>query len=222
MRRGRPIFFLLLAVALLAGGQVLRVRAGLEYDAASLRAWVAGHGLLAPVIFIAMVACRQFLLLPSALLLPAGGLLFGGLMGSILGAIGLTASAAITFALARGIGGDRVRARVARRFPTLDRYIGSAGPLVVFLTVAYPAGVMTAAFWAAGFSTLPVGPLLLAVAAGGLIRAGSYAFFGATLLDVGSPAFWTATVVLGATLLAPLAHPRLRRYLVRPAGPPSA
>lgn len=220
--RLRPFLFLLLAVALVGAGQAVRAGTGIEYDTGSLQDWVRARGWLGPVLFVVMVACRQFLLVPSALLLSAGGLLFGVVMGSILGAMGLVGSAAITFALARGIGGERARTWVSQNLPAVDRYIGSAGPLLVFLTVAYPAGLMTAVFWAAGFSSVRVAPLLLAVAGGGLIRSASYSFFGATLLDIGSPMFWVATVVLGATCLLPLAHPGLRRRILRPADPPIA
>jgi len=93
---------------------------------------------------------------------------------------------------------------------------------VVFATVAYPAGLMTPVFWAAGFSSMRFAGLLVAVALGGIIRAASYSFFGSTLLDIGSTAFWLATLALGAAVLLPLAHPGFRRRLLRPAGPPNA
>ena len=218
--RTKTLFFLLLGGLLVGAGQILRARAGLELDPDAVQRWVATQGWFAPVAFTLLVAGRQFVLLPSALLLTAGGLLFGAFEGTLLGAMGLVGSAAFTFFLARGIGGERVRARLSKNFPTVDRYVESAGPWLVFATVAYPAGPMTAVFWAAGFSSVRIVPLLVAVAAGGLIRAASYSFFGATLLDFGSPTFWIAAVVLGAGLLLPLLHPGLRRRLLRPAAPP--
>lgn len=220
--RRRGVRFLLLAIVLLGLGQVVRSWAGLELDTESLRSWVEQRGWLGPAVFVGLVACRQFLLLPSAVLLTAGGLLFGVVSGSVLGAIGLVASAAITFVLARGMGGEVVRHHVAKRAPALERYIDAAGPPVVFLTVAHPAGLMTAVFWAAGFSSVRILPLLLAVAAGGAIRAASYSFFGSTLLHVGSREFWLASGLLGAAFLLPLLHSGIRRRLLKPGGRPSA
>lgn len=220
--RFRPVLFLLLAVGLLVGGQWLRAAAGIEFAADSVRAWVEQQGWMGPVLFIGLVAGRQFILLPSALLLSAGGLVFGGVLGTLFGAIGLVGSAVTTFGLARGLGGEKVKAQVAARFPLLDRYIESAGPLLVFLTIAYPAGPMTAVFWAAGFSSVRLASLLVAVSLGGLIRSAAYSFFGAALTDVGSPAFWIASVGLGLALVVPMAHPGLRRRLFRPEARPTA
>ena len=65
--RLRPLGFLLLAVGLVAVGQAIRTRAGIELDPESLQAWVRARGWLGPVLFVLMVAFRQFLLVPSAL-----------------------------------------------------------------------------------------------------------------------------------------------------------
>lgn len=220
--RARPIAVLVLAASLLLAGQWLRARAGLEFDADSIRLWVERQGWLAPILFVLMIAGRQFILIPSGFLLAAGGLLFGTFVGTLLGTIGLVLSAVLTFLLARGLGGDRVRNRIAGRFPTFDRYVESTGPLVVFLSIAYPAGPMTAVFWAAGFSSVRLAALMIAVAGGGFVRAGAYSFFGATLTDVGSPLFWAAAAFLLLTIVVPLAHPGLRRRLFRPdVAPPS-
>ncbi len=220
--RSRPIFFLALAAVLLLGGQWLRVQAGIEFDAESVRAWVERQGILAPLLFVLLVAGRQFVLIPSAFILSAGGLLFGAWIGTVLGAIGLVGSAVVTFVIARGLGGDRVRSRIAGRFPMFDRYVESTGPLLVFMTIAYPAGPMTLVFWAAGFSSLRFASLIAAVASGGLVRSGAYSFFGSTLADAGSSTFWLATVVLGLALVVPLAHSGLRRRLFKPVSRPSA
>ncbi len=221
-RSARPIFFLALAVALLLGGQWLRAQAGLTLDAESIREWVEQRGWLGPFLFILLLSFRQFVLVPSGFVLAAGGLLFGVLVGTALGTIGLAGSAVVSFLLARGLGGEKVRAHIAHRYPTLDRYVESTGPLLVFMTIAYPAGPMTLVSWAAGMSSVRLAPLMVGVVFGSMVRAGAYSFFGATLTDVGSTTFWVATTVLTLALVVPVAHPRLRRRLFRREGQPSA
>lgn len=200
-------------LALIGVGQVLRDQSGVQLDPESLQAFVKAQGWLAPIIFVLIVSLRQFFLVPSALVLTAGGLLFGAVVGSVLGAAGLFVSTLFLFAIARGVAGETTRKRLAERFPRIDRSVGSTGPLLVFLTLAYPLGAITAVALAAGFSSIRVGPLAAAAALGGVVRASTYSFVGSTLLDVGSRSFWIAVVLLAVVTLLPLVHRGTRRRL---------
>jgi uncharacterized membrane protein YdjX (TVP38/TMEM64 family) len=75
-------------------------------------------------------------------------------------------------------------------------------------------GVMTPLYFAAGLSRIRLGPFVAACALAGPFRGGLYAWFGAQLLDPGSPRFWLATGALVAAALLPLAHPRVRAWLL--------
>lgn len=207
-----------IVLALIGSGQVLRDQSGVELNPESLQAFVKAQGWLAPIIFVLLVSLRQFLLVPSALLLTAGGLLFGAFMSSVLGAAGLFVSTLFLFAIARGVAGETTRKHLAERFPRIDRSVGSTGPFLVFFTMAYPLGAITAVALAAGFSSIRVGPLAAAAALGGIVRASTYSFVGSTLLDVGSRSFWIAVGFLALVTLLPLAHRGTRRRLFQPQG----
>ena len=95
----------LVAVALLAGNEI-RERIGVvEYSTDSLQAYIATLGLLAPIAFTTLVVFRQFLLLPSSLVLTAGGAVFGTSLGGALGGLGIALSGMLMFGIARGIAG---------------------------------------------------------------------------------------------------------------------
>lgn len=199
--------------ALVLGGRAVRASLGIELDAGSIQGVVAALGWKGPAIFVGLVTFRQFLLLPSALVLPAGGVVFGALEGTLLGALGIVLSAGIKYGLARALGRDWLRARFGAAVDAFERHAAAAGPLVVGVATAHPIGPMSPIYWGAGFAAVPVLGFLLAVVLAAPVRAFTYAFFGSTLLDPGTPRFWIATFVLLAVALLPLAHAGFRARL---------
>ena len=74
-------------------------------------------------------------------------------------------------------------------------------------------GPMSPFHWAAGLSSIPWLPFLVAIGVAGCLRAFAYAYFGSTLLEAGSTEFFGATAFLVAVALLPLAHRGVRRRL---------
>jgi uncharacterized membrane protein YdjX (TVP38/TMEM64 family) len=214
LRRARAAALLLLLAAALLAGYRMRSDLGVEWSVESIRAAVRGFGLAAPLLFVALVAFRHFLFLPSMAVLTAAGLIFGGVLGTLLASLGILISALLYFAAARGLGREWLRPHLAGRLEEFERRIEGVGPLLIGLATAHPLGPMSPFHWGAGLSSLRastfVGVMLLAAP----VRAGAFAFFGANLADVGSEQFWLATALLLAAALLPLAHPGLRRRLI--------
>jgi len=202
------------ALLLVGAGHRFRASAGIGLSPESLRAYVQEVGPIAPAVFLGMVTFRSVLLLPSAVVLTAGGLLFGAPLGALIGGLGLVASALWCFAAARWMGRDWVQSRIPERLRPLEERAESIGPPVIGLATAHPMGVMTPLYFAAGLSRIRLAPFLVACAIAGPFRAGLYAWFGAQLLDFGSPRFWAATGALVAAAVLPLLHPRVRRWLL--------
>ena len=171
---------------------------------------------MAPASFVALVTFRHFLLLPSALVLSAGGVCFGVTHGALLGATGVALSGLGQFAIVRGVRPEYVLSRLGRPMRRFSEIIERAGGWIVALATAHPASPMTAFHWGAGLTTMPVLVFAIALSLGAVIRSFAYAFFGSTLLDPGSPRFYVAGVVLITASLLPLAHPGLRRRLLSP------
>jgi uncharacterized membrane protein YdjX (TVP38/TMEM64 family) len=221
--------FAALVVALVLGGRAVRSSLGIELDASSIQGVVATLGWKGPAIFVFLVTFRQFLFLPSALVLPAGGVVFGALEGTLLGALGIVLSAGLKYGLARSLGRDWLRARFGAAVDAFERHAEAAGPLVVGVVTAHPIGPMGPIFWGAGFAAVPLLGFLVAVTIAAPVRAFIFSFFGSTLLDPGTPRFWIATIVLLAVALLPLAHAGFRARLMRvaragaaPSAPPPA
>jgi uncharacterized membrane protein YdjX (TVP38/TMEM64 family) len=227
MKRSLPLLLLALVVAAFVLGRTLRDRFGVELEPESVHVWVAGFGWKAPAIFIALVVFRGFLLLPSIVVLLAGGLCFGAPLGTILGTAGIWLSGLMYFVLARGIGREWIRRRFGKRLARFEHRVERAGPLIVALVTAYPGGPMSPFHAAAGLSSIRLGPFVVAVAVGGVIRAFAYSYFGSTLLDLGSMRFYAAAAIIAAVTILPFIHTGLRRRLFeetdergRPEGPP--
>lgn len=212
-RAALPILWVLvgLLASAFVAGRLLRENLGIEFSATAIHAWVNAFGWSSPACFVGLVTFRQFLLLPSAILLTVGGLCFGVLVGTALGATGILLSGLMNFVLARSMGRKWVQARYGRKLERLERRIESAGPFLVWVATAHPIGPMSPTHWAAGFSSVPLYGFVLAVLIGGCLRAVGYSFFGSTWLDQDSSRFYLAGGLLVAAIVTPFAHPGLRR-----------
>lgn len=225
-RSGRTLRTLvtLLVVALLLGAaQALRTQLGIEWSAESIRASVGRLGLWAPAGYLVLVLFRQFLALPSVVVLTAAGLLFGAGPGTLLGGLGLSLNAILLFATARLMGRDWVMPRIHERWPDMEERAKAAGPPFIALMTGHPMGVLTPFHFAAGATGISWPAFLAAVLPTAPLRAACYSFLGANLLDPGSARFWAATAILVLFALLPFAHPAVRRRLrVRsPQAPPA-
>lgn len=214
MRRFAPLALVALIALLVLGGQAVRASLGIELDSDSIHGAVAALGWKGPAIFVGLVTFRQFLFLPSAVVLPAGGVAFGAMEGTVLGALGILLSAGMKYGLARSLGRDWLRARFGAAVDAFARHAEAAGPLVVGVVTAHPIGPMAPMFWGAGFAAVPVVGFLVAVAVAAPVRAFAFSFFGSTLLDPGTPRFWIATAVLVVVALLPFAHPGFRARML--------
>lgn len=209
----------LLLGLLVVGGQVLRAHLGLQPSVEAVRAWSATLGWQAPAAFLVLVILRQLVLLPAVLLLTAGGVIFGGPLGAMLGGTGIIVSGLANFALARRLGDVMVPGEWRTRLRRLTAR-GSA-PVLLFAGIAtvHPIGPLMAAHWAAGTSTIAASTFLGVIVPASYVRAAALATFGSTLTAWGSPASLLLTAGLCAIVVIPLAVPALRRRLLPPASP---
>jgi uncharacterized membrane protein YdjX (TVP38/TMEM64 family) len=219
---GRTLAALAALALFFAVTRWLREQLGLEMSAESIQATVRRLGLWAPLGYIALVSIRQFLALPSVLVLGSAGLLFGARDGALVGGLAMTANAFVMFFIARRMGADWVRSRLHERFPNFEDRARTAGPIVIALATGHPMGPQTAFHFGAGVT--PISPLQfgLVVLPAALFRAACYAFLGAHILEPTKPAFWVTSLVLFVISVAPLAHRGLRERLFGRAPRPAA
>jgi len=213
----------LIALAVIGGavtlGHFVRASIGMEYSPAGVHEAVTELGWWGPVAFVLLVVFRQFLAIPSWLLLPAGGLCFGTMLGTILGGAALVASGCMKFGVARWLGRDWVRAHFGAGFARFERRVDRLGPVVIGLSAAHPLGLLSPFHWGAGISSIPFGAFVLALLLGAPVRAFAFSAFGAALLDPTTSEFRAITIGLAVVAFVPLAIPSVRRRLFASDGP---
>ncbi len=209
----------LLGVALLLGLAVgafqARSALGVEWSVESVRSLVDKLGLWGPVVFVALVALRTPLLLPSQLVLTAAGLCFGTLEGTLYGGLGILLSGLFAFAFTRWLGAEALRARVPAGFRrTLERGGTRGGAALLAVGTGYPVGPIALLHAAAALTSMPLAAYLVAAGLGSLTRAGTYAWFGSSLIE----GRWVQVGLAGGVLcvsLLPLLHPGVRVWIRR-------
>jgi len=216
------------AIASIALGRVVASRLGIEWNPDSVRELVADLGAWGPILFVGLVTFRQIILVPSQILLVAGGLCFGVGAGTVYGALGLVLSGTILFLVARYLGKEALLARIPDTLkPVLDAAGRRAGPALIALGTGYPVGPLSAYHAGAGLTTIPLATFVVAVTLGGLVRGLVYTYFGSALVEGMGGTLLAAGALLLLCLLLPLASPRARRWIlgapeVDPGSPPTA
>jgi uncharacterized membrane protein YdjX (TVP38/TMEM64 family) len=189
----------------LCGAYWLHMRSGLELKPETLHAWLAEVGPAAPLLFMAIVALRPLLLLPSWVVLVAAGILFGTVGGILLGTVGGTLGALLAFLLGRTLGREAVERRLSGAVARLDAYMGRHGPVWLAGFTALPVTPLTPTYYAAGLTSMRTFAFALGAAAGLVPRSALYAFFGESLIAADVKGIAIAAVALavgiGATLL---------------------
>ena len=205
-----------LSAVVFAGMLALRERLGIEFDPEVLRDFVNSLGIWAPLGLIAVVTFRLPLGLPSQVVLIAGGLCFGTAAGTFYGAVGLACSAAILFVIARLVGRDVIARRIPERLrPMLDAASSNIGVAFLAVGTGYPLGPISAYHSIAGVTGMPFLKFLLAVSCGAPVRAGTYTYFGSSLITGDIDRILVASGVLGLSALIPLLFPKPRSWVLQ-------
>lgn len=129
-------------VLVVSGGLYLLVREYLPFLTSSneLRAFVAGYGVLAPLVFIGLQAAQVLLApIPGQVTGFVSGYLFGGLLGTIYSLVGVTIGSSLAFWLSRRYGRpfveNVIHEDVMQRF---DAFVDEAGLLSLFVMFLIP------------------------------------------------------------------------------------
>jgi uncharacterized membrane protein YdjX (TVP38/TMEM64 family) len=194
-------------------GHVVRGHLGMELSPTGVRDAVARLGWAGPLVFFFLVMFRQFLVIPSWLILPAGGVCFGTALGTALGGSALILSGCMKFWLARWAGRAWFRQHFGERFQRLEARVDRLGPVVIGISTAHPLGVLAPFHWGAGLSSIGFAPFALAIVLGAPVRAFAFSALGAAIVDPSTPEFRAVCLGLGAIVLLPLVFPGVRRRL---------
>lgn len=212
---GRWILLGLIAIALAGLSLAVRDRLDLEWSVASLRALVDRAGPWGPAVYVAILAFRFAVLVPSSILLTAAGICFGAVPGTLYATLGLTLSALLKYAVASVAGRDFLLRQLPPKWQA-GLAVGDRRSTVGGLAFicAYPFGPKHVFQIAAILSAMSLWKYVLAVAAGAKFRAGAFAVLGDALVTGRGLALVTGLLVLVAVV--PLTVPRWRAWLISP------
>jgi uncharacterized membrane protein YdjX (TVP38/TMEM64 family) len=181
----------------LGGAYWLHVESGIEWERDSLRDQLLLFGAIAPLVFVFAVAFRPLLMLPSFVILAAGGILFGTFWGTLWGIAGGTLGAVLAFFVSRALGREAVERRERGRLARIDRYLGARGPIWLAAYCSFPASPLTPAFAGAGLTSMRIAPFTLASAAGLLPRTWIYSLLGDSVWELD----WTRIALVVALMV---------------------
>ena len=152
----------------------------------TLRSFVLGFGVLAPVVYVGIVLVEVLVApFPGALLYAPGGAIFGGLLGGTLSLIGNTIGAGIAAWIAGGLGeGWLTRHMASSRFASLRRRLETRGGWVVFLLRLNPLTSSDLVSYAAGLAGVRPAHVALGTLAGMAPQCYLQAYLAATLFEL--------------------------------------
>jgi uncharacterized membrane protein YdjX (TVP38/TMEM64 family) len=124
---------------------------------AALRAYVQGWGVLAPVVYVAIVTVEVLIApIPGLLLYAPAGAIFGGFLGGTLSLVGNTLGAAIACFLARALGAPWLARHVhSARFAAIRERLRTRAAWVVFVLRLNPLTSSDLVSYAAGLAGVP-------------------------------------------------------------------
>ena len=143
----RNVPLLLAAGGLALGAVTWFARDGKE-EIEALEAWVAGHGVLGPIIFVGAVVLLTSIFVPSSALSAVAGALFGLGWGSFAMITGAIMGAALDYVVASKLLRNRIAA-IVKRYPKLSaiqRAVAGDKGRVQFLVRLAPLSAVTVSY----------------------------------------------------------------------------
>lgn len=192
-----------------------------------LRGLIAGHGVLAPAIYMLIYTLAPALFLPGLPITLAGGVLFGPLWGVVYTIIGSTAGACLAFLVARhGARGGIERRLKSPRWRQLDAQVERHGWKVVLLARLMPLFPFNLLNYALGLTKIKFSHYALATLVGMLPACVAFVVFSSSLPDLVlgrvSPGLALGLLLVFLVLLAPMLHRRRKARRQQTAGQPQA
>lgn len=188
--------FIQFALLILLGGVLsyLTLRKGINLTPELFRDTIVSLGVMGPIIYFSIFIVRPLFLIPSILLFITGGLAFGPFWGPVYASIGAVLGGSLGFWIARKMGHDFVMSKLKLGKKTLQKT--SFNSYAVFFLSLLPVMPVTVINYGAGLSRMSFKDYILAHALGITPRAFAYGYFGSALLEIGSPRFKAAALIL--------------------------
>lgn len=200
----------------------IRDRLDIKWSLESLRAFVLGLGFWGPLAYMGILTFRFLFLIPTGLLLLAGGILFGPLYGTLYAGLGIFGSGILKYGFVAIIGQDKILTRLPLRLQAWMQTLaqGRMSAWALFGVCAYPFFPKHVFQYAAILSGMGLSSYIVAVLAGGFVQAFLFAILGDAIYSGAGIALSASLLIAGVIL--PLAVPSWRRWMLAPLTSKSA
>jgi uncharacterized membrane protein YdjX (TVP38/TMEM64 family) len=165
-----------------------------------IRDAVGALGPWAPSVAVVVGALLLGALVPRTAISIACGVLFGALVGGVIGLIGAMVAAVATFEIGRALGRDAVAARAGTRWGRLDAWLTRRGLLAVTVVRMMPLAPYGLVGYAYGTTSVRRRDYVLGTLIGGTPSAFTYAAVGAAVVRPGTIR-WITFVPAGIGLI---------------------
>lgn len=216
-RRFWQRFGIALGALLVVVSLVYYVREQGLFDPMVLRELVAGYGVYAPLIYVALYAGATMLAIPGAALTLTGGILFGPLIGTVATVVGASLGATGSFLLVRWFRRDSTTqpsgstSRWQRVVAKYDTRIAASGFVTVLILRLMPIVPFSALNYALGFTSVRTRDYIGATVLGIVPGTFAYVYFGDALAMLTPLHIVSALALIGGVVL-------LGKYLRRHYG----
>lgn len=207
--RQRILVLVAVLVVVLGLGLILGARGSALVDPVGLRTWIAGFGLLAPIVFVALQAGQVlFAPVPGQVLGLVAGYLFGAVLGTVYSVVGATIGSVLAFWLSRRYGRPFVARTVDEEtLATFDLTMARRGYLVLFLVFLVPGLPDDLICFVAGLSEMDIWKMTLVSLVG---RLPGYFIVAAAGAELAAADFLQAAAIIAVLVLVSLVGYRYR------------
>ncbi len=216
----RATLIRLLAAVAIAAAITVVVLYREKLDFAAIQTWIAGLGVVAPIVFMAIYALGAVLFFPGSVLTLAGGALFGPVQGTLYNLAGATIGATLAFLVARYLAQDWVTRKAGGKLKQLLDGVEAEGWKFVAFTRLVPLFPFNLLNYALGLTRIRLPHYVAATFVFMLPGAIAYTYLGYAGREAVAGAEGTIQKgLLALALLALVAFlPRLVKRLRTPAG----
>lgn len=171
-----------------------------------VRDYIQTYRNFAILIFLFLSTIRSVFLLPAGVFAIISGLTFGNILGTLLTCIGITLSGALSYLISKYFARDIILNFINKRFGKINDIFKKEGLFYIATLRLIPIFPFDAISFAAGLVNISFYDFVLGTFIGSLPGAFIYTFLGNSLMDISSPKFRLAILLVIITSIVPIVY----------------
>lgn len=171
-----------------------------------VRDYIKTYRNFAILIFLFLSTIRSIFLLPAGVFAIISGLTFGNILGTLLTCIGVTLSGVLAYLISKYLARELILNIINKRFGKINDIFKRQGLFYIVTLRMIPIFPFDAVSFTAGLMNISFFDFTLGTFIGSLPGAFIYTFLGNSLMDISSPKFKLAVLLVVITSTVPLVY----------------